>query len=80
MFEGKRDLINMYVYISYMCVCVHLNVDSPFDQEVSLPNVMVGENRGGGGSYCRPWDQSHQLCTYKKKKKLHFTPEGSSAQ
>lgn len=50
----------MHGYILYICVCVQLNVYSPFDQDVTLPNVMGGADGGGGGPYCRPWDQSHQ--------------------
>lgn len=40
----------MHGYILYICVCVQLNVYSPFDQDVTLPNVMGGaDGRGRGG-------------------------------
>lgn len=38
----------MDCYILYICVRVQLNVYSPFDQAVSLPNVMVSTERGSG--------------------------------
>lgn len=64
-------------------ICVSLNVYSPFDQDVSLPNVTAGVRArvcvcvcGGVGLYCRPGDQRNQ-CVFKgERKKPHVLQRG----
>lgn len=56
-----------------MWVC--LNVYSPFDQDVSLPNVTAAVEGWGVGGSSRPRDQSNQ-CVFKiKKKKSPYSRE-----
>lgn len=71
----------MHVTILYVRICVELNVYSPFDQDVSLPNVTGGANVWGG---VRAVDLGIKATSVKYINiyiyQLHSTPERSGAQ